>query len=180
LEVKIEQGELDFMFAYARSALLNYARWMLDNERPYFDHPEDLEYPTEAWAAQEFRKANVLRLASAYADEPLKTRLFHRGGELADRAWSDLLGFDTRTASRAMAVLMIEGTRDAYFRVKAPLAAPCPTEDYDFGKPEMFVPQRKRVLAQLKTAGGAARAICRLSNPTKWKTLVCNLRRMRN
>src|SRR5262249_6816004 len=71
LAVKAEAGELDDRYAFARAGLLHYAAWMLEHEVPYFDHPERLEYPTETWAAQDFRKANVLRLAAAHADEPL-------------------------------------------------------------------------------------------------------------
>src|SRR5262249_15740685 len=62
LRSKAEAEEIDFMYAYARESLLAYARWMAEHEVPYFDHPEKLEFPTETWAAQELRKANVLRL----------------------------------------------------------------------------------------------------------------------
>ena len=40
----------------------------LNNERPYLDHPEQLRYSTEAWAAQEFHMANVSRLAFQHVD----------------------------------------------------------------------------------------------------------------
>ena len=89
------------MYAYAQGSLLNYARWMVQHERPYFDQVEKLEYPTEAWAAQEFRKANVMRLAAQHADEPLRARLLGRGQELAERAWADLTRFETRCYARA-------------------------------------------------------------------------------
>ena len=38
-------------YAYGRASLLHYARWMADNEYPYLDKPEILEYPNETWAA---------------------------------------------------------------------------------------------------------------------------------
>ena len=98
-------------------SLLNYAEWMFENEKPYFDQVEKLEFPTEAWAAQEFRKANVLRLAAGHAKEPLQSQLFSRGNEIADRAWTDLLRFETRTYARALAVVMIEGLADCGFRL---------------------------------------------------------------
>lgn len=158
LDAKAEQGELDFMYAYAQASLVHYARWMAEHERPYFDHPEDLEYPTEAWAAQEFRKANALRLAAKHAEEPLRARLLARGGELADRAWCDLLRFESRHVARAIAVLMVEGMKDCYFRVAAETPAPRPNQSYDFGQPERFVPQRRRVLARLKTPRGLVQA----------------------
>ena len=180
LDVKIDRDELDFLYAYSQSALLHYARWMLRHERPYFDHPEDLEYPTEAWAAQEFRKANVLRLASRHAEEPFRAELLGRGAELAERAWSDLLRFDTRTAARAVAIVMFEGIRDAYFRTAAAESAPHPAEHHDFGLPEAFIPQRKRVLARLKTLRGASHALFQLANPKNWAKLAYNFHRIRN
>jgi hypothetical protein len=168
LKVKEEAGQLDSMYAYARASLLAYAGWMLENERPYYDHPEKLEFPTETWAAQELRKANVLRLAAAHAEEPLRERLLRRGDELAERGWSDLLRFESRTVARAIAVMLQEGTRDAFFRRQAPHPAPRPFTAYDFGVPETFVPQRQRVRARLKTARGLLGALARVADPRNW------------
>ena len=175
LRLKADADEIDTTYGYAQASLVNYAAWMLQNERPYFDHPEDLEYPTEAWAAQEMRKANVLRLAAAHADEPLRGRLLERGRELADRAWNDLARFETRGAARAVAILLVEGTVDEYFRTSAPPPAPRFAPDADFGSPPSFVPQKQRVRAQLKSARGIARALLCLSRPRTWQRLL-NLR----
>src|SRR5207253_1959466 len=82
---KADAGEIDRPYAYAQASLVTYAAWMADHEVPYFDQAEKLEFPTESWAAQELRKANVLRLAAAHADEPLRSRMVRRGTELADR-----------------------------------------------------------------------------------------------
>ena len=129
LDLKAEASEIDAMYTYARASLLAFACWMLDNEVPYFDRPEKLEYPTETWAAQEFRKANVLRLAAQHADEPLRSRLIARGRELAERAWSDLLRFKSRDVARTVAIVMVEGTRDAYWRERPIEPAPVPTQE---------------------------------------------------
>jgi hypothetical protein len=172
LGAKAEAGALDTMYAYAQASLVHYAAWMLDNERPYFDHPENLEYPTEAWAAQEMRKANVLRLAALHAGEPLRGRLLKRGEELADRAWSDLERFESRGAARAVAILMAEGTLDAYFRTQEVPAAPRAAGAAAFGSPAKFVPQKQRVLTQLKTVRGLARALLRLASPRAWRQFV--------
>jgi len=176
LELKIERDELDFMYAYGRASLLHYARWMAEHERPYFDFPEQLEYPTEAWAAQEFRKANVLRLAARHADRPLRERLLDRGRELADRAWSDLLRFDSRGVARSVAVLMIEGLRDQYYRAKSDNPAPAPPSDHDFGRPEVFVPQRRRAMAHIKTPGGLLRTLLRTAGPRNWARIMARIR----
>ncbi len=169
LAVKAEQGELDVGYSYARASLLRYAGWMAEYEEPYFAHPEKLEYPTETWAAQEFRKANVLRLAAAHADETLRPRLLRRADELAGRGWEDLLRCRPSATARARAILFVEGTRDDYFRAKGVAPAPAPAGEYDFGLPEEFVPQRQRVLARLKSARGLAGALWRLAGPRRWR-----------
>jgi hypothetical protein len=172
LDLKAEAGESDLPYAYAQASLLHYARWMLENERPYFDHPEQLEYPTEAWAGQEFRKANVLRLAAAHAEEPLRGQLLRRGAELADRAWHDLMGFETRFTARAIALVMTEGARDLFFRTQAAPLAPRPAANLDFGSPENFVPQKQRALARLRTLRGLAQTCLRLARPSTWRRLL--------
>jgi hypothetical protein len=165
LHLKAAADELDSMYAYARAGLLRYAAWMLDHETPYFDHPEKLEYPTETWAAQEFRKANVMRLAAAYAQEPFRAKLVRRGDELAERAWTDLLRFATRTVARAAAIVMVEGPRDAFFRRHGIPSLPRSLENHKFGPPEEFVPQRLRVLRRLKSPRGLAHSLLRLIDP---------------
>jgi hypothetical protein len=166
LGLKAEMGELNGAYAYARVSLLRYAEWMADHEVPYFDHPEKLEYPTETWAAQEFRKANVLRLAAAYAGEALRSRLLRRADELADRGWKDLLRF--RPTARARAILFVEGMRDRYFRALGVRPASAPIDACDFGVPAPFVRQRRRVPARLKSLRGLAAALWRLVNPWNW------------
>ena len=143
LDLKAEAGELDFMYAYARASLLRYARWMVEHEVPYFDHPEKLEFPTETWAAQEFRKANVLRLAAAHADEPLRSDLLRRGDELAERAWNDLLQFETAPAPGPSPSSWSKGRSTPTFAAIAPIRRRSPIEAHDFGVPEVFVPQKR-------------------------------------
>ena len=71
--------------AYGRAVLLHFARWMVVHERPYLDRPDLLEYPTETWAAQDLRKANVMRIAALHTDDPLRTQLRERGDQFAAR-----------------------------------------------------------------------------------------------
>ena len=47
LDVKAETGEFDTEYEYAATCLTHFGKWMLDNEQPYFDTPEKLEFPTE-------------------------------------------------------------------------------------------------------------------------------------
>jgi hypothetical protein len=169
LDLKAERGELDHGFAYARASLLRYAEWMLIHEEPYFARPEKLEFPTETWAAQEFRKANALRLAAAHADESLRARLLSRADELADRGWEDLHRCKPSVTARARAILFVEGMRQHYFRSRGVTPAPAPSGDFDFGRPQPpFVGQRRRVLARLKGPWGLAGALGRMLNPRNW------------
>jgi hypothetical protein len=66
-------------------------------------------------------------------------------------------------------ILFVEGARDEYFRAHGVAPAPAPAGEYDFGRPEEFVPQRQRVLARLKSARGLAEALCRLADPRRWR-----------
>jgi hypothetical protein len=172
LQIKAEAEELDFMYAYTQASLIHYAAWMLDNELPYFDQQDKLEYPTEAWAAQEFRKGNVLRLAAAHTDEPLRSRMLRRGTELTDRAWTDLLRFETRSTARAIAIVLLEGTQDSYFRTHGVIPAPPAPGRFDFGTPTVFVPQKLRVRRKLRTLSGMVHALVRLANPRRWWRLA--------
>ncbi|HWB13965.1 MAG TPA: hypothetical protein VG826_32355 [Pirellulales bacterium] len=178
LRCKDLSQEADRPRAYARACLLRYAAWMLEHERRYLERPEELEYPTEAWAAQEFRKANVLRLAAEHADPTQRQKLLVRATELAECAWNDLLSFELRHSARAMAVLMTEGLRDLYFRSR-PL---WPSEDItssilpvdgisnNWGPRIEFVPQRQRVGERLRSARGLLQVAVRMANPANlWK-----------
>ncbi len=171
LDVKAEAGDMGFMYAYAQASLVRYAAWMVEHEKPYFDQVEKLEYPTETWAAQEFRKANVMRLSAAHADEPLRKRLLKRGHELSERAWADLLRFESRTATRPLALVMIEGTKDSFLRSHVCKPASRPNAVYDFGHPQPFICQKLRVRARLRTVRGLLTTFFRLTNPYYWSML---------
>lgn len=154
LAVKAEAGQVDDRYAYAQASFVHYATWMLERERPYLDRRDELEFPTEAWAAQEFRKANVLRRAARHVDEPVAARMLERGNALAERAWKDLLAFDTQATARAMAVLLTEGLWDAFLRTTPRPAAPRYDGAVDFGAPQPFRSQRHRVKQRLTNVRG--------------------------
>jgi hypothetical protein len=78
LDEKIARGEADQMWAYGRASLLHYAHWMADHERPYLDHPDGLEFPTETWAAQDIRKSDVFYFAAQHAEGAERARFLER------------------------------------------------------------------------------------------------------
>lgn len=174
LDVKHEADEYDDAYHYAAASMEHYGRWMLHNERPYFDHPEQLEFPTETWAAQELRKANVLRLAAKFCPPEEREAVLKRGEELADRAWDDLERFESRHVSRALAIAMSEGARDCWLRQQTFDDAPA-AEHRTWEPKTDFVPQKDRVKQQLKSPNGLFRAIGSAANFTKWPRAVRNL-----
>jgi hypothetical protein len=176
LDLKEGARQLDSAYAYARASLVHYAAWMLRHEEPYFAHPEKLEYPTETWGAQEFRKANVLRLAAAHVDEPLRTQLVRRADELASRGWDDLLRCRPSVTARARALLFVEGVRDRHFRTRGVTPSPAPSIGIDFGRPEAFVAQRQRVRSRLTRARGLLAVLARLANPWRWRRFLVRRR----
>ncbi|WP_435011868.1 hypothetical protein P12x_005960 (plasmid) [Tundrisphaera lichenicola] len=167
LGLKAEAGQLDDSYAYAQAALVHYARWMVQYEVPYLDHLDKLEYPTETWAAQDLRKANVLRLASAHVDELARAAMLQKADALADRSWSDLDRFPTRYVTRSLALVMLEGLRDAGLRARPPETAPRSPFPGRFGRPSVFVSQKRRVFASLKSPRGVVRLLTALANPRR-------------
>jgi len=172
LDMKAERADFDWHYAYAQHALVHYARWMAEHERPYLDRPEELEYPTETWAAQDLRKANVLRYAARHVDPELAQVFLARAGELSDRAWEDLFRFPTRHYTRPIAIVMREGAWDAWFRSVREPDRQTITPVADFGTPVQFVPQKQRVLQLMKTPGGWATIALRLLRPKCLRRLV--------
>lgn len=168
LDLKAEAGHLDACYAYAQAALLHYARWMVKHEVHYFDAPEKLEFPTETWAAQEMRKANVMRLAAAHADEPLRSTLIERGNAFAERAWTDLLRFAQPFTTRACAILLVEGWKDALYRAGCFQRAVRLEQPTDFGIPERFVPRGSRIRERFRSPAGLLSLFAGLANPRRW------------
>jgi hypothetical protein len=176
LDVKSEAGERDDSYHYAAASLTHYGRWMADNELQYFDQTEKLEFPTETWAAQELRKANVLRLAAKYCAEPDQSRLLRRGEGLADRAWSDLARFESRFVARSLALVLTEGARDCWLRTQSFDSFELPP-GISFPARESFVAQQQRVKQNLKSPGGLLSSLKLAANPTRWPQFVRNLLR---
>lgn len=180
LECKAELHEFDERFAYARQSLLHYAKWMFEHEEPYFDHPEKMEYPTETWAAQELRKANVLRWAARYTeDRELRTRLHHRGDELAERAWHDLHRFPTRAYLRPFTLVMIQGLWDAALRTDETFCAERGPAKSNWGVPQPFLTQKNRVKRLWKSPGGICTALWHMLDPRRWLRFVDAVKRLR-
>ncbi len=159
---KEERGQLDAAHDYARESLLHYARWMAQHESPWLDRPEQLEYPTETWAAQEVRKACVLDLAGRYAEGDERDRFAERAAFFYRDALSRLAGFDTRDATRPLAILLSCGWQRSWFQAHPDDTGPVAEGPFDHGMPEPFESQKVRVKRWIKS-------------PRYWPKLVAGL-----
>jgi hypothetical protein len=160
LDYKVDLGQLDFPYAYARASLLHYARWMAANEYPYLDKPEILEYPNETWAAQDMRKSEIFKYAAKHAAGAERAGFLERSEFFFRSSVGTLGNMPTRTLARPVVLLLSYGFMHAYFQRRGDESAPAPAvEVRDFGKPESFVPQKQRALKRFKilaVAGAAA------------------------
>lgn len=183
LEIKSEMGECDGMYAYARTSLVRYGQWMMANEVPYLDRSDRLEYPDETWAAQDFRKANVLRLAANHAGPQLRRQMLRPANEIADQAWGHLQRFSTHDSARVLALLLVEGPRDRYFRASqttvASESSAVGEETQVFPPPQQFLSQRQRVIEQLTHPRGLATAAFRAMHPERWRRYLSSEKQRR-
>jgi hypothetical protein len=165
LDHKAERHEIDETYAYARESLLAYTRWMAAHERPYLDHPEQLEYPNETWVAQELWKSEAFLLGAKYSDGELRERCVERADFFHRYALTTLRDMPTRTLTRPMVLLLSHGFMHGYLQRHPPAATPGAARG-DFGQPAVFEPQKvraKKRLVILVAAGAVvflAAALC--------------------
>jgi hypothetical protein len=146
---KADLAQYDRMYGYARAALLRYAAWMAENERPYLSRPDLLEYPTETWAAQDMRKADVLARAAGLAGDGMATRFEDRARFFFESAVSELASKAGRAFTRPLALVLTAGVRGWARRP----ASAMPLHEGAFPEPAAFVPQKTLARRRLCRAG---------------------------
>lgn len=149
LEWKKELGELDRMFFYGRESLLHYARWMVENEKPYWEVQNKVRIWTETWPANDLRKSEVFKYAAIHSEPPLRGRFLEKSKYYYDRSLHDLQRFETRALTRPLVILLVNGVSHGAFHRREDQLPAVPAGTYHFGKPVRFVPQRRRVLRKL-------------------------------
>jgi hypothetical protein len=160
LDYKIEREELDWMYAYARVALLHYARWMAINEYPYLEKPEILEYATETWVAQDVRKSDVFLFAAKHATGEERARFLERSEFFFRYTTSTLIRMKTRTLARPVVIMLSNGLMHNYSQKYPDEAAPLPhINPTDLGQPEVFVPQKTRAKKRFIILSAVAAAV---------------------
>ncbi|MCA9047595.1 MAG: hypothetical protein KDA89_02640, partial [Planctomycetaceae bacterium] len=171
LQLKLEAGQTDAEYSYARDTLIHYGKWMAAHERPTLSEPDKLKYPTEAWAAQDLRKANVMRIAASCTNNAAdELRMRRRADEISDQAWRDLYSFgDRHLTARCLSIVMTEGLREVFHRCCRPSYLPPGRTGYPQTTWTMFVPQRIRVKQLLKHPARTILAAVRGGlNPMQW------------
>jgi hypothetical protein len=164
LDAKIEEGEIDFMYAYARESLLHYARWMLDHEVPYKEVYHKVLIPTETWPAQDIRKSNAFKFAARHADEPLRSLFLQKSDYFFERCITDLLAFQTCGLTRPIVLMLTNGFMHSYVLARGLDRAPAPAAEYDFGPFRNFRPQFYELCwlrERLRTAVGKGISVAR-------------------
>jgi hypothetical protein len=147
LQIKEECRECDDMHAYARASLLHYARWMVANERPYLERPEVLEFPTETWAAQDIRKAEVFLWAARHSSGVEREQFLERARFFFDYSVSFLTASATRHLTRPVVLLLSNGFRYGWFQQQAAsLQSREPAPAFTGPPPRLFEPQKLRAL----------------------------------
>jgi hypothetical protein len=151
-----ERGEFHRTHAYARESLLMLARWMEVHEYPYLDRPDQLEYPTETWAAQEMWKSETFAFAAKYAaDEALQARLIERSEFFFGYAVRTLAGMPTRTFTRPVVLLLSRGHMQRQVRTGSADAVVAPTGAGPFDPRVPFEPQKARAVRRARAIAWA-------------------------
>jgi hypothetical protein len=148
LEVKVELGEIDYLFYYARDSFLHYAAWMVKNETPYKDVLDKVEIPTETWPAHDIRKSHILHLAEKYSPAENRAIFRERARFFFERCLTDLLSFETAYLTRPLVILTVYGYSHDYFERHSEYSE-FSSHTYSFGSPLCFLPQTARVKSAL-------------------------------
>jgi hypothetical protein len=144
LDHKAERNEIDSTYTYARHSLVAYTVWMSRHERPYLDHPEQLEFPTETWAAQELWKNEAFLFGVRHTSGSIRVSLLERADFFFRYSLTTLRGMETRTRTRPVVLLLSHGFMNGYFQRDPETAAPPAPGQFDHGRPAQFVPQKER------------------------------------
>ena len=155
LDKKIEIGEIDRIYEYARISLLNYAKWMFDNEYPFLDKPELLEFPTETWPAQDMRKSCVFYYAACHSDGSARAQFVERAEFFFNNSMENLMTYPTKTLTRPLALLLQNGWVSACLENNDYNVDYALTDKYDFGSSPMLMTKRgviKRIFSDFFSA----------------------------
>jgi hypothetical protein len=142
-------GQRDSDFEYGVASLLHYANWMAQNERPSLSRPQELQYPTETWAAQDMRKWHVLACASKWCvSEEDSERLMAKAEFFHQHSLKTLDGFASKSLCRPIVLLLNFGwQREAL--LQSPRMANS-SKKVNWPPYKVFIPQRQIAISRAK------------------------------
>lgn len=114
LEHKRDLGEIDHAFDHAQRSLLSFVRWMAVHERPYLERRHLLEYPTETWVAQDFRKADAFFWAACHASGQERDTFLQQARRYFDYATTTLPTMQGYWYTRPLVLTLTQGVRAAF------------------------------------------------------------------
>ena len=172
LHVKREWAELDGGYRHGVESLLTYARWMADNEYPYLDKPEILEYPNETWSAQDLRKGVVLMYAAGFARGKEQQNFAERANIFLKEGFSRLLSSNTYHYTRPLALVLQNGWAVEALADGPPCFPEAPRNiDYK-GRP---IPRLTLVEVLLRSLKDIAAVLPRTNLQREWRWLKARL-----
>jgi len=142
LDLKQELNQLDDTWHYAKTSLINFARWMAEREYPYLDRPDELEFPTSTWAAQDLRKSSTFKYASKYADTDEEREIYEEKATFFKKRSGDYLKTYDDYASVRNLALMLTFFTALPVDFKNKLSSDLTVIQADFGEPTVFIPQK--------------------------------------
>ena len=119
-----------------------------------FSRPEQLEFPTETWAAQDMRKSDVFKFAVKHSDGPARARFVERSQFFFDQSVQMLAASATRFFARPRVILTVCGFMHAAFVDDSMHRAPA-APAAQLSTPTEFVPQKVAVLRTVRRAAVA-------------------------
>ena len=148
-KVKINQRDADFRYGVA--SILHYARWMTEHERPTLSCPNELQYPTETWAAQDMRKWQVLEHASRYEhDDGQRKKMRQKADEFYDYVLDYLSESPTKSLCRPVVLLLNFGWQRKWLLENRDDRLVTEEIRDDFVQPQRFTPQRAVAIKRFK------------------------------
>jgi hypothetical protein len=142
-------GQRDSDFEYGVASLLHYANWMEQNERPTLSCPQELQYPTETWAAQDMRKWHVLACVSKWCvSKEDSERLMEKAEFFHEHSLKTLDGFASKSLCRPIVLLLNFGWQREALLQSPRIAKSWKKEDWPPYK--TFIPQRQIAISRAK------------------------------
>ena len=104
--ISIVGGHAPETCEHLRHSLRHFGEWMLDHSVLHFESPEELEFPTETWAAQDLRKGTTMMLIGSMGTDSFSQQMHEKGIAFYETALEQLMAFPSRSCTRPAAIAL--------------------------------------------------------------------------